>query len=83
MKTFRVSDLTARFGVAEHTILQWIRSGELRAINAARRPGTRPSWRISEEALAAFEAARSSQPEPPQKKRRKKATAGVQQFYPE
>jgi transposase len=77
--TFSVKDLTDRFGVGEHTICEWIRRGELAAINVARKPGTRPKWRVTEEALAAFELARTATP-PPERVRRRKHTAGVIEY---
>jgi excisionase family DNA binding protein len=73
MKTLTVNDVANRYGVSVHTVLTWLKAGELKAVNAARRTGTRPQWRISEEAIAQFEAARSSRAEPPQKKRRKRS----------
>ncbi|MBI1913226.1 MAG: hypothetical protein HYS12_00455 [Planctomycetes bacterium] len=64
-----------------HTVLGWIQSGELRAINVGRKPGAKkPRWRISEEALKAFELARTPVP-PPARMRRKKQPTDVIQFY--
>ena len=37
--TLTVRDLCERYGVSEHTVLGWIRSGELRAVNVGRKPG--------------------------------------------
>jgi transposase len=78
--TFSVKDLTDRFGVGEHTICEWIRRGELTAINVARKPGTRPKWRVTEEALAAFELARTAIPPPERARRRKQANSTVLEF---
>lgn len=58
--TYSVKDLQNRFGVGEHTVLGWIRRGELRAINIGRKPTGRPKWRITQEALDAFEQLRSN-----------------------
>jgi transposase len=81
--THSVADLCERYGVDEHTVLGWIRSGELRAINVGRTPaGKRPRWRVTAEALAAFELARESGCNPtPQPKRRRKAESEVIKFY--
>jgi hypothetical protein len=38
---YTVADLAGRFGVTVHTVLAWIAGGELRAVNAARKPGGR------------------------------------------
>jgi hypothetical protein len=40
--TYGVKDLRERFGVGEHAILAWIKTGELIAINVARGRGIRP-----------------------------------------
>ncbi len=69
--TYSVRDICDRYGVGEHTVLGWIRSGDLRAINVGRSvKAKKPRWRITEEALAAFELRRT--PDPPQPKTRKK-----------
>jgi excisionase family DNA binding protein len=79
--TLSVHDLCERYGVSEHTVLGWIRSGELRAVNVGRRPGgKKPRWRITAEALAAFELARTPTPSLPRTRRRKRP-AGVIEFY--
>lgn len=51
-------------------VLGWIRSGELAAVNCAARPHGRPRWRVSAEALAKFDSARSNRRELPQEVRR-------------
>jgi excisionase family DNA binding protein len=77
---YTVEDLTHRFGVTVHTVLQWIHNGELKALNVGRTPtGKKPRWRISEEALAEFEAKRTPTPAVPRAKRRK--PQDVVQFY--
>jgi excisionase family DNA binding protein len=78
---YTVEDLTNRYGVTVHTVLTWIRSGELKAVNVGRTPGARkPRWRVSEEALAEFEAKRTQMPPVPRSKRRKRPT-DVIEFY--
>jgi excisionase family DNA binding protein len=79
--TLSVKDLCERYSVSEQTVLGWIHSGELRAINVGRRPGAKkPRWRISESALAAFEQARTPTP-PPTRVRRRKQPDDVIEFY--
>ena len=79
--TLSVKDLCERYGVGEHTVLGWIRSGELRAINVGRRLDTKkPRWRVTQEALAAFEQMRTPTPPPPRAPRRKRP-AGIIEFY--
>ena len=78
---YTVDDLTIRFGVTVHTVLAWIRSGELKAVNVGRTPARKkPRWRITEQALAQFEAARTPAPPVPRAKRRKQPE-GVFEFY--
>lgn len=80
-RALTIRDLTERYGVGEHTVLGWIRSGELRAINCGRRPGAKkPRWRITAEALAAFELCRTHNPPPPRARRRKQSAEAIQ-FY--
>jgi transposase len=81
--TLSVRDIADRYGRTEATILCWIKSGELRAINVGRKPGAKkPRWRITPEALAAFELARESgTPAPVKTRRRQKRDGAVIQFY--
>ena len=80
--TYSVKELQERYGVGEHTILGWIKTGELRATNVARKTGTRPKWRISPESLAEFELHRESGAPPVTKaKRKQKANPEVIAFY--
>ena len=80
-RTLSVKDICERFAVSEHTVLGWIRSGELRAISISRKPGAKkPRWRITQEALDGFELARTHNPPPP-RTRRKKHDTSVVEFY--
>lgn len=47
-------------GLRTAKVLAWIRSGELEGVNCAEKRDGRPRWRISAEALEAFDRARSS-----------------------
>jgi transposase len=49
--TYSVRDLMKRYSVGEHTVLTWIKRGELKAVNVGRKPGGRPQWRITQAAL--------------------------------
>lgn len=51
-----VQELSQRLEVAEATIRQWIKSGELRAIDIGK------GWRISDTDLASFLASRETVP---------------------
>ena len=68
-------------GIDIHGVLALIAAGELAAVNWARPGSRRPRWRISAEALAAFERRRTAQaPAPRERRRRQKSEAGVIQF---
>jgi hypothetical protein len=89
-----VAELAKRWGIDPHNVLSFIHAGQLKAFNVAairaglsqsakeRREGkvSRPRWRISLEAIAEFEAARSSRPaaRPRRKAGRRNQTEVVQ-----
>jgi excisionase family DNA binding protein len=78
-----VARVAERYGVTEGTVLAWISSGELKALNVGRKPGAKkPRWRVSETALEAFEAARSAAaPAPPKARRPRRQNNDVVRFY--
>jgi hypothetical protein len=79
--TFGVPDVCERYRVSEATVLHWIHSGQLRALNVGRTPGARrPRWRITAQALEEFEAARSAAPPAPRQRRRRQRD-DVIEFY--
>lgn len=47
-------------GVRVGKVLAWIKRGELEAVNMAECRSGRPRWKVSPEALAAFERGRSN-----------------------
>jgi transposase len=74
--TYDVNDIMRRYNVTQHTVLGWIASGELKAINVGTVPGKRkPRWRITEAAIAEFEAQRATTPTKP-RQRKSPARAG-------
>lgn len=79
--TFAIKDLIRRYKVGEHTVLGWIRNGELSAINVSKRPGGKPQWRVTEVALAEFELLRTKTPPQPRSTRRKLPSTPMIQFY--
>jgi transposase len=79
--TFSVRQVAERYAVSEHVVLAWLKSGQLRGINVARQAGAkRPTWRIRETDLEAFEALRTPTPPSPRARRRKRP-ADVVKFY--
>jgi hypothetical protein len=83
VSTLSVRDICERYAVTEHTVLGWIRSGQLMAINVGRRAGAKkPRWRVTATALVAFESLRSSATQPPPvKPTRAKSSSEVIKFY--
>ncbi len=69
-------------GVKPAKVLAWIASGELEAVNHAGRAAGRPRWRISAEALQAFDRARSNRSAAPARAapRRQRDAAVIQYF---
>lgn len=75
-------ELARQRGIRPAKVLAWIRRGELEAINLASSLDGRPRWRISPEALARFDAARSSRGSARPSGRRRIATAAeVEHFF--
>lgn len=75
-------ELATSWGVGIGKILGWIRSGELRAIDASARRGARPRFLIDLADVAAFEAARSVQPPMPSARRnRRRRDQRVTEFF--
>lgn len=82
MTTYTIRDICNRFGVHEQTVLAWVHSGELKAVNVGRAPGKKkPRWRITQEALDAFEASRAATPQPQPTRRRRKQQDDVVRTY--
>lgn len=80
--TLSVRDLCKCYRVTEHTVLGWIRSGELKAINVGRcRSAKKPRWRFTTEAVAAFELLRVSTSPSSAPRRKKRSQSDVIEFY--
>ena len=61
-RTFSPPAAAKRYGVKPSTVIHWIRSGQLHAIDVSRQGSRRPRFRIDPTDLAIFEAARSATP---------------------
>jgi excisionase family DNA binding protein len=68
-------------GVSDEKVLRWITSGELKAVNLADHGSRRPRYRISPEALEAFDRGRQVIPPPKPTRRRRKTEEEVGEFY--
>lgn len=71
--TFTPSEIAQRFGVGRKKIMDWIRSGELIAIDLSTNPGiSRPRYGIPLESIEAFEKRRAVGPSPMRRRNRKR-----------
>ena len=68
-------------GVKDTTVLSWIRSGQLVAINVAKHGTTRPRFRIHRSEAVAFEQARAAVPAPKVQRRRRRQPEGIIEFF--
>lgn len=59
-KFLSVSEIAELLAISPDKPLAWIKSGELKAFNAATSRVGKPRWRISGEAFAEFQAARAA-----------------------
>lgn len=85
---FRPRDLALRWGVCVDKVLNFIRSGELRAFNVAAKKSKRPQYRIPLESVRHFEeqTRAAAPPEPPadpapSRRRKSKSTAPAGRTY--
>ncbi|MGA2259562.1 MAG: helix-turn-helix domain-containing protein [Thermoguttaceae bacterium] len=77
---FSPPTLAARWGLDKAKIIGWIRSGELRAINAAAKRGGRPRYLIDVEDIQAFEQVREVLPACPQRRVRRNRHTIVKKY---
>jgi len=78
---YTVAEVASRYRVGEDKVRAWIRRGELAAVNVASALCGRPQFRITAEALTAFERRRCAAP-PPKPARQRRCPAQVD-FYPD
>jgi excisionase family DNA binding protein len=70
-RVLTVRDVAEEYRVSGHTVLRWITSGDLRAVDVSRTRGKRPTWRITRAAIAAWEQSRTTTPPPVRAHRRR------------
>src|SRR5438067_13182400 len=75
--------LARQWGISVEKVLRWVKSGELRAVNAASRPSGRPRFLIDLADVAVFEARRAvaSSPDANPVKRRRTQNGDVIEFF--
>jgi hypothetical protein len=81
MSGYSIADLCLRWRVGADKIHGFLRRGELVGVNVATNLSSRPQWRISPEAVAAFEARRTSAPTPKPPRRQRRSS--MIDFFPD
>jgi hypothetical protein len=74
-------ELAVEWGCTPGKVLNWIRSGELPAVNLATRVGGRPRWVVTLEAKAQFERARANHVPPKPTRRRLENYRPIKEFF--
>lgn len=74
-------DIATSRGINVLKPLTWIKTGELRAVNMATKPGGLPRWRIAPADLEAFDAARAAVPQAPVTRRARRKAGHVVEFF--
>jgi excisionase family DNA binding protein len=72
--------VAVQLGVSPDTVLAWIRSGELLALNVGDPKRKRPRYRVEPEALVAFKRRRAPEPKPEAAKRTRMPKLPVTRF---
>ena len=78
--TISPADLARHWGIKIDKVLNWISSGQLKAVNVAANASGKPRYRIDAEALAAFKAARTLATPEPRRRRRSRPEDDVPQY---
>jgi hypothetical protein len=78
---FTPPELARRWRVKDSKIVAWITAGELHAINVANKGARRPRYRISPDAVQAFELMRSVMPPPKVTRRRRNADRPRKNYF--
>jgi hypothetical protein len=73
--------MAREYGVEPAKIISWIKSGELRAIDASEHRNERPRYLIDRADIAEFEAARAVCPASRVSRIRRRSTSGVTEFF--
>lgn len=74
-------ELARRWGISADKVLAWIRSGELKAIDAATKRGGRPRFLIDNSDIAEFEARRIARSVVRPIRRRRRGDTQTIQFF--
>ncbi|MCA8995034.1 MAG: helix-turn-helix domain-containing protein [Planctomycetaceae bacterium] len=74
-------ELAQEWGVSPDKILDWIRSGELPAMNLAATQNGRPRYRIDQDGIDTFKRRRANHSPTPKQTRKRKPPADVIEFF--
>jgi|GEM_PF-1788774 len=74
-------EVAQQWRIKHEKVLTWIRSGELRAINVATKPGGRPTYRIDPDDLRVFVDRRAAVVPPRQHQRRRRRKQPFKEFF--
>jgi hypothetical protein len=74
-------DVAAHLAVDVEQVLGFIHRGDLRAIDVSARRGRRPRWRIRDEDLELFLAARAAIPQRAETRKRRRKSPDVIEFF--
>jgi hypothetical protein len=81
---FTVADLCRRWRVGEDKVRALIRRGELAALDLRSHRAGRPQYRVTHEAVIAFEQRRSTVPPPkPKQNKRQQPARSWNDFFPD
>lgn len=76
------AQIAKAWGIGPDKVLDWIRRGELVAVNLASHPNGRPRWSVGADDLREFELRRASRPaNKPTTTRRRKPSANVIEYF--
>lgn len=78
-----VPHLAKEWGIASNKITAWIKSGELKAINAATSRDQRPRYLIDRRDIEEFERSRLVVPDQPQPRVRRKRQPAGKDYFPD
>jgi len=83
MRGYTVAELALRWRCSPDRIRNFIRRGELTALNTAERRSGRPRFVVTPEALAEFESGRLAATTNPSRPRRRKKPIDFVDYYPD
>ncbi len=77
---FTPAEIAKQWGGSPDKVIEWIKSGELRAVTMATRPEGRPRYKVDQADLEAFLLRRSITSSPGKGRRRRRLRKGVAEY---